>query len=115
VDPSFRPAQSTTAQPAAIDTGTDASPDPDVGVHPELPAAATWSPWSTSRARWSWGLLATFVATYFVVAVLTSKDFADLAATMILGLPLGFLLGLGVIAAGLVITRIYLVKVEGEG
>ena len=38
--------------------------------------------------------------------------FAELAATMILGLPLGFYLGMGVIIAGLVITRVYLAKVE---
>ncbi len=32
---------------------------------------------------------------------------------MVFGLPLGFLLGIGMIIAGLVITRIYLAKVEG--
>ncbi len=71
-----------------------------------------WSPFSTTAAKWSWGLLTIFVAIYFLVAVLTSKEFADLAATMIFGLPLGFLLGIGMIIAGLVITRIYLIKVE---
>ena len=46
--------------------------------------------------------------------VLTSAEFADLAATEVfLGLPLGFVLGIGMIIAGLIITRIYLSKVEG--
>ena len=71
-----------------------------------------WSPFSTRAARWSWGMMALFSAIYFVVAVFTSKEFADVAATMILGLPLGFILGVGMIIAGLVITRVYLAKVE---
>ena len=71
-----------------------------------------WSPFSTSRARWAWGLMAVYSVIYFVVAVLTSAEFADFAAQMILGLPLGFYLGMGVIIAGLVITRIYLAKIE---
>jgi len=58
--------------------------------------------------------LAVFAIIYFGVAVLTSAEFADLAATEVLGgLPLGFVLGIGVIIAGLVITRIYLSKIEG--
>lgn len=101
----------------------DPTPDPvrreDTPATPKEPAGAGsapddhWSPWSTSKARWSWGLLAIFTTIYFMVAILTSKEFADLAATMVLGLPLGFLLGIGMIIAGLVITRIYLTKVEG--
>ena len=71
-----------------------------------------WSPFSTSRARWAWGLMALYSVIYFAVAVLTSAEFADLAATMILGLPLGFYLGVGVIISGLIITRIYLAKIE---
>ena len=73
-----------------------------------------WSPLSTSRAKWAWGLLAVFAIIYFAVAVLTSAEFAELAATEVfLGLPLGFVLGIGMIIAGLIITRIYLSKVEG--
>ena len=73
-----------------------------------------WSPFSTSRAKWAWGLLAVFAIIYFGVAILTSAEFADLAATEVfLGLPLGFVLGIGVIISGLVITRIYLSKIEG--
>ena len=80
---------------------------------PEATSTEHWSPFSTSRARWAWGLMAIFTAIYFIVAVLTSAEFADFAATMILGLPLGFYLGIGVIISGLVITRIYLAKIEG--
>ena len=79
---------------------------------PEPAETERWSPFSTSRARWAWGLMAIFTVIYFVVAVLTSAEFAELAATMILGLPLGVYLGLGVIISGLIITRIYLAKIE---
>ena len=73
-----------------------------------------WSPLGTSRARWAWGLFTIFAVIYFGVAILTSAEFAELAATdVIFGLPLGFVLGIGLIIAGLVITRIYLSKVEG--
>lgn len=98
-------------------TGKPGRPDESL-ASPPGPATAEpasdehWSPFSTTAAKWSWGLLAIFVVIYFVVAVLTSSEFAELAATMVLGLPLGFLLGVGMIIAGLVITRIYLIKVE---
>lgn len=98
-----------TAKPAQPDESL-AGPPRAAGAEPV--ADEHWSPFSTTAAKWSWGLLAIFVAIYFVVAVLTSKEFAELAATMVFGLPLGFLLGIGMIIAGLVITRIYLIKVE---
>ena len=56
--------------------------------------------------------MALYSVIYFVVAVVTSAEFADFAAQMVLGLPLGFYLGIGVIISGLVITRIYLAKIE---
>ena len=84
---------------------------PDEGA-PESPATKHWSPFSTRAARWSWGLMALFSVIYFAVAILTSKEFAEVAATMVFGLPLGFLLGVGMIIAGLVITRVYLAKIE---
>jgi uncharacterized membrane protein (DUF485 family) len=56
--------------------------------------------------------MALFSVIYFAVAILTSKEFAEIAATMVFGLPLGFLLGMGMIIAGLVITRVYLAKIE---
>jgi putative solute:sodium symporter small subunit len=99
VDPTTKEAQQE-GQAEPEQGGSDAS-----GKH--------WSPWSTRTARWSWGLMAIFTTIYFVVAILTSAEFADLAAYMILGLPLGFYLGIGLIISGLVITRVYLAKVEG--
>ncbi len=91
--------------------------EPQAGVPPDGDGSRSaddkrWSPFSTSRARWAWGLMAVFSVIYFVTAVLTSAEFADLAATMFFGLPLGFYLGLLVIISGLVITRIYLAKIE---
>ena len=83
-------------------SGRDSSKDPH------------WSPFSTTRAKWAWRLLAIFAVIYFVVAVLTSAEFADLAATeVVFGLPLGFVLGIGTIVAGLLITRVFLSKLEG--
>ncbi len=80
---------------------------------PSQPTGAEhWSPLSTTQAKWSWGLLAIFAAIYFVIAVLTSEAAADLAATMIMGLPLGFYLGVAMIISGLVIVRFYLARVE---
>ena len=73
-----------------------------------------WSPFSTKRAKSAWGLLAVFALIYFTVAVLTSAAFDELAATeVIFGLPLGFVLGVGMIIAGLIITRIHLSRIEG--
>lgn len=84
---------------------------PEAGVSPPTDGKH-WSPFSTRRAKWSWGLMAIFTAIYFVVAVVTSAEFASLAATMIFGLPLGFYLGIGLIIAGLAITRLYLARIE---
>lgn len=94
-----------------------APPDPKEGAPPpptesHSADAEHWSPFSTPQAKWAWGLMIIFSVIYFVVAILTSAEFAELAATEVLGLPLGFLLGIGMIIAGLVITRIYLAKVE---
>ena len=73
-----------------------------------------WSPFSSPRAKWAWGLLAVFAVIYFAVAILTSARFAESAATEVFfGLPLGFVLGIAMIIAGLIITRIYLSKIRG--
>jgi len=89
-------------EPAPAADRTDSEAD---GAH--------WSPLSTRNARWSWALLGIFSAIYFTVAILTAAEFADLAAIIIFGLPLGFYMGMGLIISGLVITRIYLARVEG--
>ena len=81
---------------------------------PSQPDDRHWSPFSATTAKWAWGLLAIFAVIYFGVAILTSAAFADLAATeVILGLPLGFVLGIAMIIAGLIITRIHLSRIEG--
>jgi len=95
-----------TTEPEPESAPADQGPEQQAGD-------AHWSPMSTRSARLSWALLAIFTAIYFATAILTSAEFADLAAIMILGLPLGFYMGLGVIISGLVIARIYLSKVEG--
>jgi len=98
-------------KPTKATPQTGAAPPP-ASDGPQTADGEHWSPFSTRAARWAWGLMAIFSVIYFAVAVLTSKEFAELAAQMIFGLPLGFLLGIGLIISGLIITRIYLAKVE---
>lgn len=62
------------------------------------------------RFRFSFGLLGVFALIYFIVALLTSVQFKELAQLQTIGLPLGIWLGLAVFVGGLVITRIYLAK-----
>jgi len=62
------------------------------------------------RFRFSFGLLGVFALIYFIVALLTSAQFKELAQLQTIGLPLGIWLGLAVFVGGLVITRIYLAK-----
>jgi uncharacterized membrane protein (DUF485 family) len=81
---------------------------PEAGASGGQAKPMAWSPLRARGARLSWGLLAIFTLIYFVTAVLTSAEFADLAALPVLGMPLGFLLGLVLMVVGLVVTRIYL-------
>jgi uncharacterized membrane protein (DUF485 family) len=104
--------------PGSIDTDATnpmlGTPDPTMtaGARPTAsPLPGRWSPLHAPGARLSWGLLAVFTLIYFVTAVLTSADFAELAALSVLGMPLGFVLGIGLILAGLVVTRVYLSRV----
>ena len=85
---------------------------PQETEQPDSADTKHWSPFSTRRARWAWGLMALYTVIYFVVAIVTSAEFAEFAAYPVFGLPLGFYLGMGVIIAGLIITRIYLAKIE---
>ena len=96
-------------KPGQAEPQGGAPPDPE-GSHSA--DDKHWSPFSTSRARWAWGLMALYSVIYFAVAVVTSAEFADFAAQMVLGLPVGFWLGMGVIISGLIITRVYLAKIE---
>jgi len=94
------------------DDAADTGSTPRRSGEDEVAATEVWHPMRTRVGRWSWGLLAVFTAIYFFVAIVTSAEFADLAAIMIMGLPLGFILGIGLIITGLVITRIYLARIE---
>ncbi len=55
-------------------------------------------------------LLALFLATYFTAAIITSAPLKEVAAIMLLGLPVALWVGWIAIGMGVVVTRIYLVK-----
>ncbi|AHF01155.1 universal stress protein UspA [Thiomicrospira aerophila AL3] len=57
-------------------------------------------------------LLIIYTVLYFGVALMTSASFKDVAAMEIIGLPLAVWGGLLIIIAGVVITRLYLRKLE---
>jgi uncharacterized membrane protein (DUF485 family) len=57
-------------------------------------------------------LLIIYTVLYFGVALMTSASFKDVAAMEIIGLPLAVWGGLLIIVAGVVITRLYLRKLE---
>lgn len=55
-------------------------------------------------------LLLFFTSIYFFAAIITTSEFKELAALNILGLPLAFYAGVLVFIAGVVVTRLYLLK-----
>lgn len=59
----------------------------------------------------SFSLLLIFALTYFFAAVVTTKELKHVAAIDIMGLPLAFYLGVLVFVVGVVVTRLYLVKI----
>lgn len=59
----------------------------------------------------SFSLLLIFALVYFFAAVVTTKELKHIAAIDILGLPLAFYLGVLVFVVGVVVTRLYLVKI----
>lgn len=74
----------------------------------EAPPARALPPKVRRKMFFAGGLLAIYSAIYFVAALLTSVQFADLAATLVLGLPVALWAGWAVLVGGVVITRIYL-------
>lgn len=60
----------------------------------------------------SFSLLLIFALTYFFAAVVTTKELKHVAAIDIMGLPLAFYLGLLVFVVGVVVTRLYLIKIQ---
>lgn len=57
-------------------------------------------------------LLAVYTVLYFGVALMTSATFKDIAGMEVIGLPLAVWGGLLIIIVGVVITRLYLRKLE---
>lgn len=61
--------------------------------------------------RFSFSLLFLFAATYFFAAIITTKELKHVAAIEIFGLPLALYLGLMVFVVGVLVTRLYLLKI----
>lgn len=67
---------------------------------------------NNSKIKFAAILLIIYTVLYFGVALMTSASFKDVAAMEIIGLPLAVWGGLLIIVAGVVITRLYLRKLE---
>ncbi len=68
-----------------------------------------------TKVKFSAILLAAYTVLYFGIALMISATFKDVAAAPIAGMPLAIWGGLVVIVTGVVITRMYLNKMDGEG
>ncbi|WFE68711.1 universal stress protein UspA [Thiomicrospira sp. R3] len=64
------------------------------------------------RIKFAGILLVIYTVLYFGVALMTSASFKDIAALEIIGLPLAVWGGLLIIVSGVIITRLYLRKIE---
>jgi len=67
-----------------------------------------------SKEKFSAILLAVFTVLYFGVALMVSASFKDLAATVVAGMPVAIWGGLVVIISGVIITRLYLKRMDAE-
>ena len=67
-----------------------------------------------NKVKYSAILLVIFTVLYFGVALMVSASFKDLAATVVGGMPIAIWGGLLVIISGVVITRLYLKKMDAE-
>jgi len=67
-----------------------------------------------NKVKYSAILLAIFTVLYFGVALMVSATFKDLAATVVGGMPIAIWGGLLVIISGVIITRLYLKKMNTE-
>lgn len=65
-----------------------------------------------SKIKFAMTLLVIYTVLYFGVALMTSATFKDIAALNIAGLPLAIWGGLMIIVSGVVITRLYLIKMS---
>jgi uncharacterized membrane protein (DUF485 family) len=64
------------------------------------------------RIKFAAILLVIYTVLYFGVALMTSATFKDIAALEVIGLPLAVWGGLLIIVSGVIITRLYLRKLE---
>jgi len=67
-----------------------------------------------SKEKFSATLLAVYTVLYFGIALMVSATFKDIAATQVAGMPLAIWGGLLVIISGVIITRMYLKKMDAE-
>ena len=67
-----------------------------------------------SKEKFSAILLAVYTVMYFGIALMVSATFKDVAATPVAGMPLAIWGGLLVIISGVIITRMYLKKMDAE-
>jgi uncharacterized membrane protein (DUF485 family) len=65
-----------------------------------------------SKVKFAMVLLVIYTVLYFGVALMTSASFKDVAGTVVAGLPLAIWGGLSIIVAGVIITRLYLIKMS---
>lgn len=68
----------------------------------------------SSKAKFSAILLAVYTVMYFGIALMVSATFKDIAATPVAGMPVAIWGGLVVIISGVIITRMYLNKMDAE-
>lgn len=67
-----------------------------------------------SKEKFAAILLAIYTVMYFGIALMTSATFKDIAAAPIAGMPLAIWGGLVIIVTGVIITRLYLKKMDAE-
>lgn len=67
-----------------------------------------------SKEKFSAVLLAVYTVMYFGIALMVSATFKDIAATQVAGMPLAIWGGLVVIITGVIITRLYLKRMDAE-
>ena len=67
-----------------------------------------------SKEKFSAILLAVYTVMYFGIALMVSATFKDIAAMQVAGMPLAIWGGLLVIITGVIITRLYLKRMDAE-
>ncbi|MBN2865656.1 MAG: DUF485 domain-containing protein [Thiotrichales bacterium] len=67
-----------------------------------------------SKTKFAAILLAIYTVLYFGIALMVSATFKDIAAADVAGMPLAIWGGLLVIITGVVITRLYLKRMDAE-